>query len=106
MRLISAGSLVRAQSGPAFAWSIAKSQSCRAGVERSRADRQTLWSIVQGYGLAYHPHFRHFPIRERPLKTGNRQRVLDLLPEKVRGPETPVRMPGFECAQVAALGDR
>src|SRR5438552_18274155 len=106
MRLISAGSLVRAQSGPAFAWSIAKSQSCHVRVERSRADRQTLWSIVQGYGLADHPHFRHFPIRERPLKTGNRQRAPDRLQGIVRAPETPVRMPGFERALVAKPGDR
>src|SRR6266404_6524144 len=104
MRLISAGSLVRAQSGPAFAWSVAKSEGCHAGVERRRTDRQTLSSIVQGYGLADHPHFRHFPIRERPLKTGNRQRARDRLQGIVRAPETPARMPGSERAQVAKPG--
>ena len=41
-----------------------------------------------------------------PLKIGNRQRVPDLLPEKVRGPETPVRMPGFEYARAAKRGDQ
>src|SRR6266568_1654535 len=106
MRLISAGSLVRAQSGPAFAWSVAKSKGCHAGVERRRADRQTLSSIVQGYGLAGHPHFRHSPIRERPLKTGNKQRARDQLPEKVRAPETPARIPGFERALVAKPDDQ
>src|SRR5205814_6131734 len=32
MRLISAGSLVRAQSGPAFAWSVVEREGSQAGV--------------------------------------------------------------------------
>ena len=40
------------------------------------------------------------------LKIENRQKALGLLPEIVRAPEMPTRMPGFECALVAAPGDQ
>ena len=52
MRLISAGSLVRAQSGPAFAWSAAQSEGCHAGVKRRRPVLDIFSLALQDYGLA------------------------------------------------------
>src|SRR5207248_6061023 len=57
MRLISAGSLVRAQSGPAFALSAAQSEGCHAGVKRRRALRSktTAWqaSAMENFFYVY-----------------------------------------------------
>ena len=50
-------------------------------------------------------HF-HIPLPGPPLKIGNKQTAPGLLPEKVRAPETPARMPGFERVRVATRADQ
>src|SRR5205814_10591665 len=62
MRLISAGSLVRAQSGPAFAWH-SKSE-CQRATNAQLIDK-TLSSMLQGYGLGRPFSSPHFQFEER-----------------------------------------
>ena len=102
MRLISAGSLVRAQSGPVSLASQVECEDRRAAAclplpydtRELRLGKPALF----GSAIVY---------RELPtLKTGNKQKALGRLREKVRAPKTPAGMRGFERALVAMPGDQ
>ena len=102
MRLISAGSLVRVQSGPVSLASQVESEARRAAACLPLPDdtRELRLGKPALFGSAI--VYRELPT----LKIGNKQRAPDPLPKKVRAPETPARMPGFECVPVAKPGDR
>src|SRR5262245_27472824 len=99
MRLISAGSLVRAQSGPVFA---------RVRSRERRLSRRSLGE--GGRALASHPGAASYDSGSHssisPFRTGNTRTARDLLQEKVRAPEMRKRMPGFEHPPAAMLADQ
>ena len=92
MRLISAGSLVRAQSGPLhFRISISDFRFSALRFFRFAFANPTLCSCRALKAL---------------LKIENKRTAPDRLRERVLAPEMRKRMPGFEYAPVAKPGDQ
>jgi hypothetical protein len=102
MRLISAGSLVRAQSGPDLRSprKFRANTVARSSDEGGLFDHQNAAMLRPGKPLDVREPSQTF------FKTGNKQTELDRWPEIVRGPETPARMLGFERALAEARGDQ
>ena len=116
MRLISAGSLVRAQSGPFLpVFAYYHVNDAIAFYSRQIHSKTGLHHLLSNYpgkdGRALSLPFRRVTYDAagasiRPLKTGNTQTARDQSRETVLARETLTGMPGFEYVPAAKRDDR
>src|SRR6266496_479202 len=102
MRLISAGSLVRAQSGPFFARVISRERRLsRRSLGEGGPQCRTTWASYDSASQPIRLGDCGLRITGRAIKTENKQTARDLSRETVQAPETRKYMPGSGHAPVA-----